>query len=145
MVKEKFSSPLGLRKPLTKFPLSFDWVVWIDCVAIVMLMMLLNSEYLFLPGLGIELPTQSNEGANFESPSATMTLLNANTIIFQHQPTNWEELPRLLEKYSTNNPASNQILMIRVSRSVSVNLLLQATSIAKNAGFKKVFLPTETD
>ena len=144
-MREQFTSPLGLRRRQKSFPLSFDGMIWIDLVVIVMLMKLLSSEYLFLPGLGIELPTQSNEVATFESPAATITLLNSNTVIFQHQSTNWDELSPLLEEYIVNNPKSNKVLMVKMSRSVSVELLLKATNMAKKAGFQTVLLPTEND
>ena len=144
-MKEKFTSPLGLRRRQMSFPLSFDGMIWIDLVVIVMLMKLLSSEYLFLPGLGLELPTQSNEVATFKSPAATITLLNPTTVIFQHQSTNWKELPPLLKEYIANNPDPNKVLMVKMSRSVSVELLLKATNMAKNAGFKTILLPTEDD
>lgn len=131
-----------LNLPERRINNSWDCVPFINVFLIVILLYALGNRLFMAPGMSIELPTTSSpqhlQGTLYDS---VLTIINADTILFEDNTYHANSISSALQKYlhgKRNN--ANPILLIKCDQSCSIQQVLTLCSQARDAGFVKVHL-----
>ncbi len=137
------TGPLKLTRYLREPERRFDFVPFIDLCVIGLFFALHSSQFLFAPGVTIELP-RADAGFLAGAPTAAvMTVRENNMIIFEGQIFHGEILRSKLQEYVKTKQLPGSILLVKADKGVDVQLLLLIFEEARKAGFSHVQVAAE--
>lgn len=119
-----------------------------DVFLIALLFTLFSSKFILAPGVEIDLEASINlpkadsskMGVAIASDSiSVLNLRGKEMVVFDGKIYNPEAFARFLQGYKP----SGDVLLIKADRGVSSELLLEISSMAQAAGFKKILLAAE--
>lgn len=119
-----------------------------DVFLIALLFTLFSSKFVLAPGIEIDLENSislpkaeaSKMGALVANDSlCVLNLRGKGMVIFGGKIYTTESFERLMQGYK----AGGGVLLVKADRGVSAELLLEISSLARGAGFKKILLAAE--
>ncbi len=141
------SSPLDLRRRLARPDVRFDLVPFVDCCILALLFGLLNAEFIFSPGLAMDLP-ESREAAVSGSSATAVLTVRRNMMLFDGAKYTIEALEPALNAFLGSNragriPADETVLLLKMERDVTAQQFLDICEIARAAGFARIQVASE--
>jgi len=138
--------PFNFTSHLRQSRVGFDVVPFVDFCLILVLFALLGSPYVVAPGLTVNLPAMRDPAADAVPTSRVLTVGEVEgreLIIYDNRVQSLETLA----KSFADNPAAapGEVLLLRLQRDVSVQLLVQINELAARAGFSAVQIAAEPE
>ena len=134
--------PLELSSRLRAAPRNYDWLFGVNAVVVVGGFVLLGSQFVLAPGLGVDfaLPTAPTPAIDLRPSTHVITVVNEGQIFVRDGALTLDELPPWLadQARSTQRPA----LLVRAGAGVPASILTRVLELAHAAGFS-VTLATE--
>ena len=141
------SSPLDLRRRLARPDTRFDPVPFLDFCVLALLFGMLNAEFVFAPGLAVDLP--ESRGASVTGTPATAVLtVRRNMILFDGAKHTIDSLQPALVAYLASERAperieSEGVLLLKMERDVMAEQFVEICEIAREAGFSQIQVASE--
>lgn len=140
-----FVRPLQLERELTPIDRSFDVIPLIDVLLIAFFFSLLGSRFIFAPGVQVDLPTVAADSIVGLPTVAVLTIKEDNMLLFQGNIHTIASFEAAMRNYLQDSGTSNAVLLLKPSRTVSMQTFLSVCEIANSAGFRKVHIAAEAN
>ncbi len=141
------SSPLDLRGRVLRPEIHLDFVPFLDLCIVALLFGMLKSEFVFSPGLSIDLPTSQSALVEGVSSSAVLTL-RRNMVLFDGNRYSLQNLEgglvAYLQRQSSRFPKREHVLLVKLDKNVEMQGFLSVCEIARSAGFANVQIATRS-
>lgn len=137
--------PFNFTSHLKQVSIGFDVVPFIDFCLILVFFALLGSPYVVAPGLTVNLPAMQAPAADAIPTSRVLTVGEVEgreLIIFDNRV---QTLKTLQETFANQPAAPGEVLLLRLQRDVSVQLLVRVNELAARAGFAAVQIAAEPE
>jgi biopolymer transport protein ExbD len=138
--------PFNFTSRLKQTSVGFDVVPFIDFCLIMVFFTLAGSPFVVAPGLTVNLPSMRAPTADAVPTSRVLTVGEVEgreLIIFDNRVQSLETLERTFAEHPAS--AQGEVLLLRLKRDVSVQLLLQVNELAMRAGFAAVQIAAEPE
>ena len=138
--------PFHLRGMLRGRLRIVNWIPLIDLCMVACLFAFLKAEFIFSPGMALELPKNMSYSQQGIATSEVVTISGTGDefiLIFDHHLfqgiSEWENYLKNDYEFSSNqNPA----LMIKANSNTNMELVMSISSIAERNGFETVLIAT---
>lgn len=138
-------SPLGLRAKIKPLCIKMEAIPFFNVLCIAFFISLLSSRYLFAPGLTIELPDSSEKRLQGIPTNAILSVNQANTIFFEGDIYNLENIESGLRDFVKNLSAQSPVLLAKINKGTDVDTFFKICEIAHKAGFSDIQLAANTE
>lgn len=138
--------PFDFTSRLKQTSVGFEVVAYVDLCLIMVFFALMGSPYVVAPGLTVNLPTMQAPSADAVPTSRVLTVGEVEgreLIIFDNRVQTLETLAQSFAAHPA--AAQGEVLLLRLKRDVSVQLLLQINELASRAGFAAVQIAAEPE
>lgn len=141
------TKPLNLQVHLRRPDARLEAVPFIDICMIAVFFGVLSSGFVVAPGIALSLPTTAVAPQDAAPTAQVLTVMEtegSEVIIFDRGGVlTLEAFEKLLA--DRNEDFSQEVLLIRADRDVSLQVLTRVWEIAANAGFGRVMIAAEPE
>ena len=137
----EFTSPFGLLSRLKRPAAGLDWIPALDMVVIALLLSLLFTRFVVVPGVEVALPaTDLRMRSSFDSV-AVLTLQNRGMLFFNGSVYDQGSTQSAFADYlRTKEKARRQVLLVKAEADIGLEEFLEICRLAESAGFLRVQL-----
>lgn len=128
--------PLDLASRLRPEPRNFDWLFYVNILALVLFFALFGSAFVLAPGLSVRLPVAAGSNANAQPVTHFITVLGDDQIFTPHGVIKLEQIGKWLADQARTTKAP--VLLVRADSAVPVSTLGLISGTAKDVGFVDV-------
>jgi biopolymer transport protein ExbD len=130
--------PLDLASRLRPEPRNFDWLFYVNGVALVFYFTLFGSPFVLAPGLSVEfrLPVAAGAIANAKPTTHFITVLATGQILTSHGPLKIEQVESWLAEQAKTTKAP--VLLVRGDLGVTMSVFGLISGAARRVGFVDV-------
>ncbi len=132
--------PLGLESRLTPPDRGLDFVPLLNVLLLGLLFSLLGSRFVFPPGMSVELPRSTQAALPGLPAVAVLTARSDNVFLYNGRIHSLDTLTAALQD---SRPERDAVLLLRLSREVTMQAFLQVCEAARRAGFSQVQIAAE--
>jgi biopolymer transport protein ExbD len=125
-----------------EFILGFNFASLTDIVLMLLIFFMLSSSFIIQDGFKLKLP-KSQTAETHNRRSITVTIDNAGRYFLNSRKTEKENLGPELRRILLRSPES--VVVIRASRNLAVQKVVDVMDLAKAAGAGKFLIATEND
>ena len=125
-----------------------NWIPLIDLCLVACLFAFLRTDFIFSPGMTLDLPQNMTYSQQGVATSEVITISGSNSdfmLIFDHQLfqgiSEWQNY--LMNKYAKKDQEIGT-LMIKANNDANIELIMAISSIAEKAGFKKILIASDS-
>ena len=131
--------PLDLASRLRPEPRNFDWIFYVNGVALVFFFFLYGSPFVLAPGLSIEeLPVAAGANANAKPTTHFITVLETGHIYTPDGPLKLDQVDAWLAVQAKTVKAP--VLLVRGDAKVPISIISLISGAARRVGFVDVTL-----
>ncbi len=144
-VVSRLSSPFDLIDRINPPRFRIDPVPFLDLLIIALAILLISNRLLFVPGLSLDLPKAESDAFAATRVDAVLTVVENHFILrdgVYSLETLGEGLSRAAESSSVN---PDPVLLLKIDRAASADLLQRITHLAMEAGFSRIHLATSPE
>jgi biopolymer transport protein ExbD len=134
------TQPLGLANHLQKADTRIDFIPVLDLLVIALLLSLLFTRFVVLPGVQVDLPTSGMTMPHSQLPVAVLTIGHNGMIFFNGNVFEASSIESGFEDYVGKSGESGSVLLIKAESSMDLQAFLELCSQAKEAGFAQIQL-----
>lgn len=138
--------PFNFTAQLKQTRVGFDVVPFVDFALILIFFTWMGSSFVLAPGLTVNLPAMENPNADAVPTSRVLTVGEVEgreLIIFDNRV---QTLETLEQSFIDHPPEGRgEVLLLRLQRDVSVQLLVRINELAARAGFAAVQIAAEPE
>ena len=138
VVADSFTASFGLKQRLQLSPMKFDAVPVLDLIVLALLISLLFTRYLMLPGVQVDLPKTDFSMLHDASRVAVLTVGNEGMLFFSGSVYGHSSIGQAFQKYFENNNKKSSVLLLKASDSMELQKFLDLCQMAQDAGFSEV-------
>jgi biopolymer transport protein ExbD len=140
--------PFNFEAHVTRPPSGLDLVPFVDMCALLLFFGLMGSRFVLAPGTAVNLRLPTTPAAPSDALPTSQVLTVAEVdgremIIFDGRILNLASLDRLLNEH--RGGYGGEILLVRMDRDVSMDLLARVCELARRSGFQQVLLAAEQE
>lgn len=138
--------PFNFTARLKQTSIGFEIVPFIDFCLILIFFTWLGSPFVVAPGLTVNLPDMRDPGADAIPASRVLTVGEVEgreLIIYDNRVQTLDTLGKSFAEHPAER--SGEVLLLRLKRDVSVQLLLRINELAAQAGFSAVQIAAEPE
>lgn len=135
-----FSEPFSFRNRLRQADTRIDFIPVLDMIVIAMLVSLLFTRFVTLPGVRIDLPSTEMRMQHSEHAVAVLTIGNNGMLFFDGAVVNAASIERGFKSYIEASDRESHVLLIKANFAMEMQDFLQLCELAKAAGFHQVQL-----
>lgn len=130
--------PLDLASRMRPEPRNFDWLFYVNGLALVVFFALFGSPFVLAPGLSAEfrLPVAAGANANAKPITHSITVEASRQIFTPHGPLKSDQVEAWLATQAKTTKAP--VLLVRGDARVQTSLLFEISGIARKVGFVDV-------
>lgn len=132
--------PFGFKDRLRQVDSSTSFIPVLDMIVIAMLVSLLFTRFVTLPGVRIDLPTTEMRMQHSEHAVAVLTIGNNGMLFFDGAVVNAASIERGFEAFIDSSDREIHVLLIKANFTMEIQDFLQLCELAKAAGFHQVQL-----
>lgn len=136
----RYTSPLGLVSRLKQSEIKLDMVPVLDLIVIALLVSLVFTRFVVLPGVRVDLPTTDLRMQYSESPVAVLTIENRGMLFFNGSVFSRASIGSAFEDYLFESQAASNVLLVKAEASIDLQRFLDICRMAETAGFSQVQL-----
>ena len=134
----ELTAPFGLKRYLTPPKMKLDLVPVLDLITLALLISLLFTRYLILPGIQVDLPTTDLSIQQDASSVSVLTISNGGMLFFAGNVHEQNSIGKALQEYLGKHQAKAPVLLIKASASMDIQQFLELCKMAQDAGFSEV-------
>ena len=136
-----YTSPFGLLRRLKRANAGLDWVPALDMVVIALLISLIFTRYVVVPGVEVALPSTDLRMRSSEESVAVLTLQNRGMLFFNGSIYNQDSLERAFTDYiGTDGQTQGSVLLVKAEADIGLEQFLEICRLAELSGFLRVQL-----
>ncbi|MGC6455701.1 MAG: ExbD/TolR family protein [Coraliomargaritaceae bacterium] len=136
-----YTSPFGLLGRLKRANAGLDWVPALDMVVIALLISLIFTRYVVVPGVEVALPATDLRMRSSEESVAVLTLQNRGMLFFNGSIYNQDSLEQAFADYNgAENQARRSVLLVKAEADIGLEAFLEICRLAESSGFLRVQL-----
>lgn len=125
--------PLDLASRLRPEPRNFDWLFFVNLLALVFFFGLFGSAFVVAPGLSIRLPVAAGSNANAKPVTHFITVLGNGLIFTPSGAIKIEQIGKWLADQARTTKAP--VLLVRGDSAVPMSVFGSISGMAKDVGF----------
>ena len=133
-----FITSFGLQRRSQLSAMKFDPVPVLDLIALALLISLLFTRYLMMPGVQVDLPKSKFFIQQEASRVAVLTVGNEGMLFFSGSVYEHRSIKQAFKKYFEKNDAQPAVLLLKASDSMELQKFLDLCQMAQEAGFNEV-------
>lgn len=131
-------SPFDLKRHLKRPDLTIEAIPLVDFCVLALLFSFLGSQFIFSPGLSIDLPRSGAPSLNGVATSAVLSVNAPNMLFFEGEFHSLSTLQPALKAFVSSQRAPKPILLLKMNRQVAMQTLVTIAEFARTAGFRAV-------
>jgi biopolymer transport protein ExbD len=136
-----YTSPFGLLRRLKRADAGLDWVPALDMVVIALLISLIFTRYVVVPGVEVALPATDLRMRSSEESVAVLTLQNRGMLFFNGSIYNQDSLEQAFADYmGTDGQSPRSVLLVKAESDIGLEEFLEICRLAESSGFMRVQL-----
>lgn len=135
-----FCSPFGLLGRLKQADAKPDMVAVLDLIVIALLVSLVFTRFVVVPGVQVELPVTGLRMHNNEDAVAVLTIQNRGMLFFNGSVYDEYSLDRAFSEYIASTRSSRAVLLVKAEANIVLQQFLEICRKAELAGFKQLQL-----
>lgn len=136
----QYTSPLGLVSRLKQNEIKLDVIPVLDLVVIALLVSLVFTRFVMLPGVRVDLPTTELRMQYTDHPVAVLTIQNRGMLFFNGSVYTGESIERAFIDYMDESDESTNVLLVKAEAAIDLQRFLEICQMAESAGFSQVQL-----
>jgi len=136
----QYTSPLGLVSRLKQSEIKLDMVPVLDLMVIALLVSLVFTRFVMLPGVRVDLPTTDLRMHYTQNPVAVLTIQNRGMLFFDGSVYSNESIARAFEDYIEAASGESNVLLVKPEATIDLQRFLDICQMAEAAGFSQVQL-----
>lgn len=134
------AEPFAFRSRLRSPDKRIDFIPVLDLIVIAMLVSLLFTRFVSLPGVLVDLPATEMTMQHSQKSVAVLTIGNNGMLFFDGAVYEGRTIRRGFEKYVESSEQDNRILLVKADSTMELQEFLRLCELAKEAGFLQVQL-----
>lgn len=135
-----FAEPFAFRARLRRADTRIDFVPVLDMIVIAMLVSLLFTRFVSLPGIRVDLPVTEIRMQHSSQTVAVLTIGNNGMLFFNGAVFEPRTIRRGFERYIEDSQAAYPVLLVKAEYTMELQDFLRLCEMAKSAGFAQVQL-----
>jgi len=135
-----FAEPFAFRRRLRQADTRIDFIPVLDMIVIAMLVSLLFTRFVSLPGVRVDLPVTEMRMQHSQQTVAVLTIGNNGMLFFNGAVSESATIQRSFERYIESADSESPVLLIKVDSAMEIQDFLRLCELAKAAGFVQVQL-----
>ena len=142
-----FTSPFNLVEHLHRPKMKLDLVPVLDLFTVCLLMSLLFTRFVMVPGVSIDLPDSGLLMPHHDSSVAVLTIGNKGMLYFDGSVYEQSSIERALVQHidSRTGDANVSVLFVKAQGTMPLESLLELCAMAQEAGFEQVQIAAEKE
>ncbi|NQY32275.1 MAG: biopolymer transporter ExbD [Coraliomargarita sp.] len=136
----QYTSPLGLISQLKQNEIKLDVIPVLDLVVIALLVSLVFTRFVMLPGVRVDLPTTELRMQYTEHSVAVLTIQNRGMLFFDGSVYTNDSIDRAFLDYIKAADGSSNVLLVKAEAAIDLQRFLDICQMAEAAGFSQVQL-----
>ena len=137
---EGYTSPMGLAARLKKPPMQLDMVPVLDLVVIALLMSLVFTRFVIVPGVRVDLPSTELRLQHSADPVAVLTIENRGMLFFDGSVYALDTIHKAFRAYIEGSLEETVVLLVKAEATMPLQEFLELCEMAETAGFSQVQL-----
>ncbi len=139
-----FTAPLGLVDRLKRPSLTLDFVPVLDLVVIALLMSLLFTRFVMVPGVRVDLPATDLRMPHNDASVAVLTIGNKGMLYFDGSVYEQASIARAFRQHIEGSDAGDgHVLLVKAEATMQLQAFLELCRMAQEAGFVQVQIAGE--
>ena len=134
------AEPFAFRSRLKRADTGIDFIPVLDMIVIAMLVSLLFTRFVSLPGVRIDLPVTDMTMQHSQNAVAVLTIGNSGMLFFDGAVYEDRTIQRGFEQYIKSSVRDSRVLLVKADFTMDLQEFLQLCERAKAAGFVQVQL-----
>lgn len=134
----RFTEPFGLVDRLPSLKTGFDVVAAIDLIAIALLIALLFTRFVILPGVRVDLPVTDLRMPQNASDVAVLTIGNNGMFFFSGGVYELSTIDAAFRRYVESRESEEVVVLLKTEASIDLQMFLELCQMAQAAGFSQV-------
>lgn len=135
-----FSEPFAFKARLPRAEARIDFFPVLDMIVIAMLVSLLFTRFVSLPGVRVDLPQTEMAMPQEQQAVAVLTIGNNGMLFFDGAVVDAATIDRGFEHYIETSDGGSQVLLIKANFTMEMQDFLRLCEMARAAGFDQVQL-----
>lgn len=135
-----FAEPFAFRARLRRVDTRIDFIPVLDMIVIAMLVSLLFTRFVSLPGVRVDLPNTEMRMQHASQAVAVLTIGNNGMLFFDGAVVNAGTIEQGFRRYIESSERETPVLLIKANYSMQIQDFLRLCELAKAAGFNQVQL-----
>ncbi len=133
-----FTAPLGLVNHLKRPTTRFDVIPVLDLIVIALLMSLLFTRFVMLPGVRVDLPETDLRMQHNDAPVAVLTIGNKGMMYFDGSVYEQSSIAKAFREHIEQSEGEAHVLLVKAQATMELQLFLELCQMAQEAGFVQV-------
>jgi len=133
-----FTTSLGLLERLPQLKIGFDVVAILDLMTIALLVGLLFTRFVVLPGVRVDLPKTELRMPQNASNVAVLTIGNQGMLFFAGGVYEIDSIERAFQRYMAVRNGDGAVVLLKAQASIDLQMFLDLCQMAQEAGFDQV-------
>ena len=135
------AEPFAFRSRLRSADMRMDFIPVLDLIVIAMLVSLLFTRFVSVPGVRVDLPITDMRMQHSQNAVAVLTIGNNGMLFFDGAVYEGRTIGRGFEQYVNEaSDQDNRILLVKADSTMDLQEFLRLCELAKDAGFIQVQL-----
>ncbi len=143
-VSGQFVSWIGLADRLKKPEVKMDLIPVLDLLVIALLVSLLFTRFVMLPGVRVDLPTTDLRMPHSTSAVSVLTIENQGMLFYEGSVYELSTIERALRGY-VEGAGGRAVLLVKAQADMELDEFLELCRMAQEAGFSQVQIAGKKD
>lgn len=135
-----FTKPFAFRDRLRSADTRIDFIPVLDLIVIAMLVSLLFTRFVSLPGVRVDLPVTEMRMQHSSQSVAVLTIGNNEMLFFNSAVFELRTIQQGFERYIEDSRGVSPVLLVKAGHRMELQAFLRLCEMAKSAGFVQVQL-----
>ena len=134
----EFTASFGLLERLKRPEIKVDFIPVLDLMLLALLISLLFTRFVMLPGVRVDLPETDLRMQHDASEVAVLTIGNQGMLFFAGSVYEHGSIEQAFEKHLEGRDEQVSVLLVKAEASMELQLFLDLCRMAQTAGFDEV-------
>jgi biopolymer transport protein ExbD len=136
--RSSFTTSFGLAERIPHLKVGFDLVAVIDLLAIALLVGLLFTRFVVLPGIRVDLPVTDLRMPQNATDVAVLTIGNNGMLFFSGGVYRLSTVDEAFRRYIDKRKSQNAVVLLKTEATIDLQMFLELCQMAQAAGFAQV-------
>lgn len=138
LTPDRLTTSFGLKYHLKPPKMKLDLIPVLDLIVLALLISLLFTRYLMLPGVRVDLPTTDIYIKQDASRVAVLTIASGGMLFFAGSVYEQNSIGQAFQRYFENGESTSSVLLVKAEASMDIQTFLDLCQMAQDAGFGEV-------